>query len=820
MPITLDQTHIIDALNHYLANSRDPNERECAVSEKGVCHALSVLSCATDNLREKIHCFLSATPEERIRLGSKAWKVGRWLADFVPILQDPANPFANKKFSKQPQTEAYSYASLKVLGRQYTLNVNLNTLTSALKLLTAENCKMVFFFNVHAVSIKFENGLFKIYDPNSPNAESPDLAHTFGKPLDVARYLFTVFSSVNAGHPAEELPADASLNVHLVLVKRESEPEVLPINFINRVKRIDSRSPGKTDLLKVESMSHAIIRGNNYHVGGILPQHFVQAVQKIKDYDYLIQMMPTVKILQVINDPDFKESLVKNSPPKNNVADKSKPHDADLLDLVDTYEDPDHKLIATCLYILIKKNGRTLANIIGDDYKKNKDPLLLEVLKPFEIASIAGEVNDVFAKKLAVQVMMNNFVPILQGENLLAPENLPIAYTNLLALYMMNNVKNARSYMFKYQDDPNFKKHLSDFILIAIDFAIIDNRVDWVPLLLFFAAKYKIEPKSSWLSLAITLERKPIFQELITTLPLANIASSLAILVAAESSGSDMLRSILAIFKANGTLQFYIKQVNADDENPLHVAAYKGKLEHVRILLEYGFNPLAVSTRNETPLYIACALGHVELATLLFINSTTILDTMPDGQNIFNAAKNSGNPKMLETLIALYGDNLNLLLDLTPSIYEEYFLKQEAQAVNLGVAPIPQPVQELQFFLEPPLGFPFDIESEPSGGGPSHAGSVSSQKRFKQFTGKSNFDITDLAGVELMETTTASANQVYTSAEDVGTSMSEFDMCVDVAASQPAHGMLPKPPDQDVQKPNEAFPSRHSAPSSSMIRPS
>ena len=169
----------------------DPIERSCAVDENGICHALSVLACVTDDLREKIKIFLSATPEEQTKLGTKAYKIGRWLADFVPLLQDPANPFVNKTFYKKAQTDVYAFASLKVIGRQYTINVSVQSLADAFKTLDA-NCKMVFFFQIqiHLIRLKYEDGLLKVYYSNLPNVDSPDLSWAYANPLDAARYVF------------------------------------------------------------------------------------------------------------------------------------------------------------------------------------------------------------------------------------------------------------------------------------------------------------------------------------------------------------------------------------------------------------------------------------------------------------------------------------------------------------------------------------------------------------------------------------------------------------------------------------------------------
>ena len=161
---------------------------------------------------------------------------------------------------------------------------------------------------------------------------------------------------------------------------------------------------------------------------------------------------------------------------------------------------------------------------------------------------------------------------------------------------------------------------------------------------------------------------------------------------------------MLPFLKDNEILNFYINQVNDQLENALHVAAYKGKVGHVKALLDYGINANAVSLRNETSLYIACALGHVEIARLIFnhliSNGSPIFHTMIDDYTIFEAAKNSGNPKMLEELIKLY-NQFDLLPQLPDEIFLEYFLVPPV--IDAAPLPILEPAEPIMA-VEPDLG--------------------------------------------------------------------------------------------------------------------
>ena len=173
----------------------------------------------------------------------------------------------------------------------------------------------------------------------------------------------------------------------------------------------------------------------------------------------------------------------------------------------------DEQLIAACLYELIKVKGLSLADIISADFRKNKDAALLTVLKPLDIAKIVGETEDVFARKIATQIMMKSVEVQLSQENVFNPQYLFKAYTILLSFYMKNDINNAKKYITQYVNNSVFYPQLLSFVNTVMNFSIIDNRLDWVRLCLDCVAVHNIPPKSNWVSLAISLDKDAIFHE-------------------------------------------------------------------------------------------------------------------------------------------------------------------------------------------------------------------------------------------------------------------------------------------------------------------
>ena len=131
------------------------------------------------------------------------------------------------------------------------------------------------------------------------------------------------------------MPKNATINAHLVLLQPEAEQRPLPAHFMKRMSNNDSRAASKADHFNIDAMSHAMMRRNNRHVGGISGMQFAKAFKQLSNYQELLQMMPAEKILAVINLPIFRESLVKNSSPTVNLYDPNSSFDTDFLELID-----------------------------------------------------------------------------------------------------------------------------------------------------------------------------------------------------------------------------------------------------------------------------------------------------------------------------------------------------------------------------------------------------------------------------------------------------------------------------------------------------
>lgn len=115
-------------------------------------------------------------------------------------------------------------------------------------------------------------------------------------------------------------------------------------------------------------------------------------------------------------------------------------------------------------------------------------------------------------------------------------------------------------------------------------------------------------------------------------------------MVVDEDPNTDALRKILS---KDGSI---VGNKNPDGSMALHVAATKGLLKAVEILLEFHASVSAQDDWGRQPLYLACSHGNTDIAKLLLAQGAAI-DARRDGHTSLDAACWSGQVAIVEVLI-------------------------------------------------------------------------------------------------------------------------------------------------------------------------
>ncbi len=88
--------------------------------------------------------------------------------------------------------------------------------------------------------------------------------------------------------------------------------------------------------------------------------------------------------------------------------------------------------------------------------------------------------------------------------------------------------------------------------------------------------------------------------------------------LASRVGSHGVLRYILSTFaSADVPVKSLITDLSDDSKLPLHYAVERGHIESVRVLLEYGGDPTAVSGHHPPPIHIACSHGKLEIVKLM-----------------------------------------------------------------------------------------------------------------------------------------------------------------------------------------------------------
>lgn len=93
-----------------------------------------------------------------------------------------------------------------------------------------------------------------------------------------------------------------------------------------------------------------------------------------------------------------------------------------------------------------------------------------------------------------------------------------------------------------------------------------------------------------------------------------------------------------------------VNQPGSIDDTMLHIAAWKGELSDVELLISCGANVNAIGDIGNTPLHGAAAKGHLEVAKILLSNGADVSIKNEFGETATDWARNKKHDDMVALL--------------------------------------------------------------------------------------------------------------------------------------------------------------------------
>lgn len=672
------QGDLIEAFNNFLQDHRDPTFRGLRLSMAGLCHGVSHASSHFPDFEKMKEEILSATPAVRKRLGSTAWNHIQKILSFIALAQLPSEPWEGGvrkvNFLNVPQARSYEVVVGEAV-RPYTPCLDEKQITTALgklkedALASQASASLPIIIKKHSIEIGFRIGKgFYINDPNAHKISFHHAKHM------AAKEIIRIYKEVNGQGFVNPFTPTSKIFIHVSLRERDQLP-----SFERYMNYWSTRSISlREDASEMSALTMLIFTGNFQKVSGFLESQFrrdfIDDYFKENDTSYLLPFLkhiPQGAFIQLLKNEDFI-TFIRNGKPYSD-------EEFDAL-LYSFRLDTTTQVTAAILYAAVKRAKQSLsslmltmfeafhdARLVGLNYPNQHDGIdyaVLNFLDIEEVIKLIQKTTDIQTKVLLSQVcnlkLKKGYFIQKFSEDKYSLLLLKLYFSNSLTEFKHYSdiILNAARASVDVQRREFLRRGLGDAISQIVCLSIMDNKLEWTINLLLVLANLNALNAQYWMHIMIQYDKTDVFINFAQNFTFTPEQCFKLLCVAIENSTLSTLEILIRFFSEKGVLKDALIYANSYGDTVLHTATYKGKTEYVKAFLALGCVQY-VSARGETPLYIACAMGHVEIAELLIMqNQTSTQYNMPDGRSIFLAAKNSLNPHMLEQLILfLYKKN-------------------------------------------------------------------------------------------------------------------------------------------------------------------